>query len=561
MATSYDPKANYQALINAEMAKSNPNTSLITQYNDARNAKIDSLGMTSTTKNSTDALLAQIKSRLGGTNSVDVKVEDKTQSLNVPTYTKVENPVNEEDKTSNPYSFDGQTTNVTVPTVETAVTKPKTAEELRAEYIANMAGFKPSIEQGTYVANAANLAQAIANSQYDPLKDDLKNRVAKVLSGLGIRAGTLDTKYRPQYQQNEVDKYGAGEEIKKLLARRGMLGSGVELGSQSQNIAKYDALKQGIDIAKQNEDTQILADMELAKQQGENDLAGIDKQKANYVAQAQAQAVQNYDNLVAQEKAQASDNFWKSSELGNASYNSETQRIGIFGGLKLDTVKLQEQIKEHGDSVKMFYDKMDNDNKQFFTNIGLEYDKLNATQKNFYDNLQTEMTKFAVMQTNEMFTRAKELGFKYDELAQNNQIASNQLKYNYKALEQENSLAYARMANDIATANIGASVARDKFNWEKDQFEANQKKYLANPQLDPEMRDLYQKETARFMNVLGTNLDLLNRKDQTGKSMPGITQSQFAAVTTGAAKLAIVDEVTRSNMFKMLGEITGTGKK
>lgn len=375
-------------------------------------------------------------------------------------------------------------------------TKKTTDQIIQEKLKAYLDGFKPTTTQEDYMNKQKDMINTSANLAYDSLKDDLRNRVAKVLTGYGLQLGTLDTRYNPQYQANQKAQFMAQDNVKKILASRGMLGSGVDVGNQQQILSDYASKRQGIDDTKTQERQKLESDMNQANTDMNNEITSIDKKKADFIAQQEALARQRYDEQIAKERDSYKQDFFNAQNTSIARDQADTARELGFKNLEIDRDKLNEDIRQFGEEIKYKYKALDQSASQYAANLGLEYDKMDSENKRWYDQLAQQDRQFGMGFVRAAYEFSKEMGYKYDDMAQKGAQFERQMKFNELDLKERMRIEEAKLAQqkELTYAEIGAANARAAAS--KRDYDAELKLKYANADLN--YQEFVGKENSRI---------------------------------------------------------------
>lgn len=154
--------------------------------------------------------------------------------------------------------------------------------------------YNTGMSQDEYMGNQSKLARAGAG-KFDSQMSTAKQNVAQLLARNNRALKNVDSQYEGAYRANDQAKFQAAEQLKANLARRGLLGSGIEMGNQIINESQYAQQRMDVDLQKQNQIDQINNTMEEAQVGLDYDLQRTQQERDNFMLQREAEAMQGYD--------------------------------------------------------------------------------------------------------------------------------------------------------------------------------------------------------------------------------------------------------------------------
>ena len=420
-------------------------------------------------------------------------------------------------------------------------------EQNKADFGSYMSTWKPGMSQNEYVNTAANAIGAAENTKYDNNTASIKQRVANILSGLNNKMATLPGKYQGAYDANTQNAYDQSENIKLIMARRGLLTSGIDVGNQKQTENTYNASAQGITAQLNADKTDLTNQMNMANSDAESEITAAERERQNAIASGKASAQRDYIDYIDKQKQFASDNFWKGANYNLDAQKVQSDLIGMAGNYSQG----QQQLSQ---DAQQFNAKIQQDAQQFAASNDLDWANLNSSEKQFYTKLAQEQTQFTSQMTQDATQFAATQGYNYNKLKQDGRQFDVQMGYNYAELSAQNIRAANSLANSLATANISAGMTADgkwtaKFEEEKRQFDEGYKLQLRD--MDLKTKDFYQRENDRVDGMLGQLLDVhFTTTDETKKR-------ELASQIIASVKSSSLQESTKNEKYKMISEITG----
>lgn len=375
----------------------------------------------------------------GGGSTAATQPKASTTTYNF-TQTPAQNAVNGNNLGTSGYGVARDTT----PIVPIPIIPPRQTLD---EYMALQ---KSSYDTDSYLKKAKDLATLNANLKYDPVADDLKTRVAKLVSGYKNNLTKLPTKYNPMQAQVNTDQQNMLDQQKANMARRGLTGSGVDNGAQMQALAlsadnRTDIIGQqnqeGMDINRQIDDT--TAEQEIA-------LNGILRDKQNYSVQQVQEAQIKLDELKQVEKMTQQSNYYKEQGLTQEAQKIDAMIADTKAKNALATRGLD--INENQFVTKLDYEKSQDQIKQsnWMKEIGLEETKMTKEDVRYWAGIAKENYQFESLRQDKNNQFEREMGLKQGELAEmvrqfdekslaDKQALAAELSYKYTALDVQKS--------------------------------------------------------------------------------------------------------------------------
>lgn len=381
-------------------------------------------------------------------------------------------------------------------------------KQAQVDFNSYISGWSPDMSSQQYVDLAGNATQAAENTKYDNNIAVLKNKLSNVLAQLNGRLTVLPNEYKDEYANNEQSKYNALESVKSILAKRGLLNSGVDVGNQMQQTNKYDTLRQGIDLDLQGAKNNVNTDITTAKNDYESGVASADMERSNIVAQNKAKAAQDYIDYAQKQKQFAADNFWKGADYKLSSDKVNNDLLGQIANYSTNAQQLNQQAQQ-------FQIEISQKASEFATSQGLEYNKLSQQDKQFYDGLAQDQKQFEskAKQASDQF--AAQLGLDSAKLKEDGRQFDAKLGYDYESLKSENTRASNQISTQLALAKIDSDTASSKLTEEKRQFDAELKNHTK--ELDLNTQQFVQKENDRLDKAMYDYLSDYKTADDTQK--------------------------------------------
>jgi len=338
--------------------------------------------------------------------------------------------------------------------LESLIGKLTQQNQNKVDFNNYLSNWKPDMSQQQYVDTAVNAATAAQNTAYDNSVAAIRQRVANILSGLNTQMASLPEKYRGAYEQNNQNAYDQAEAIKQIMARRGLLTSGVDVGNQKQTQNTYNAAEQGITAQMNADKTDLMNQINQANTNAEMDISAAEQARQNAIAEAQSQAVREYIDYVNSQKQFAADNYWRGAEYDLNSQKIYNDLLGMAANYSLGRQELSEDARQFNESLR-------ENARQFAESQGLEYDRLSQQDKQFYDNLAQEQKQFESKMEQDSKQFAASMGYNYARLKEDGRQFDARLGYDTEALAQEFQLATAQMTNSLAIARLGNGYKED----------------------------------------------------------------------------------------------------
>lgn len=387
-------------------------------------------------------------------------------------------------------------------TLDDAEQNKRMAQERFDSYMKN---FNPGMSQDEFVSKAMDTGNAAASLKYDATIADLKKRVANIIANNQTQLQNLDNTYKPAYENNQQDAYDSKENVRRILAKRGMLGSGIQIGAEQQADNVADKARQNIDLSKASTTNELNSAITGANNDFETDLASLEAQKNDYLAQVRAQAAQDYQTYVDKQKQTATDNFYKNL---NYESNQDALKQGLLGTLSQYDLGLKG---------------INSSDTQAANKLKFDYANLKATQEQ----------------------AAKELGFKYTELDSKNQQFDKSLGLETQKLREQTKLGYAELANKMETARLDFGIAKQKLGMEMKQYDLALKELTAKT--NAQDKEIYVAENSRVDSAIGKLLEMAEAdvvdRTKAGQTLASIIYSSGLTDAMKAEKKKMIEEV------------------
>ena len=287
-----------------------------------------------------------------------------------------------------------------------------------------------------------NLITQNANLQYEAQANTLRNRVADIIAKYTGQLGQVDSQYQQMYQQNELSKYQTNERLKEILARAGLLGSGIEIGNIKQNEMNYNMARQNIDLQKQMTKDELMNQITGLERDLEYNLNQLANQRDAMINQAIIDEMHRADDV-------ARDEYWRQYEA-----NLRRAQLGLE----------QEQSREQLDWQKeSFQQQLDWHKESFQLRLDYDYEALNKEYEKFMKQYNLELSKFEFEQkkwTEQLAEQARQ----FDEtLGWDKESFAIQMRYRNAELAQ--AWRIALMNNETKREEIRArlQIEREEF--------------------------------------------------------------------------------------------------
>lgn len=352
-----------------------------------------------------------------------------------------------------------------------------------------MKTWTPDMSADDFVKLAGDAATVDAQSQYNANSLALKTAYNNKVGGYNTQLAKIPGQYEQQYADNEAGQYSDLQAIKSALARRNLAGTGIELGNNLRTLDQYAKSKQKIDTDVNDAKNDINTQISAANTTYNDALAGESTKQNDFVASAKVKARQDYLEYMTGEKKNASDNFWKGMgyELDKTKTSNDLLNMIADYGYK-DKALSQDQAQ--------FDAKMEQQAKEFAATNKLEYDKLSQEDKQFYYQMAQEQTQFE-----------DQLKQENDQFIANHNLDKAKLKESSRQFDAQLGLDAEKVANDytIAKGQLDSMNWQNKFEWkkfenEKTEFAKSLEQETAKFSMDE--KRYYQDENARVDNTV-----------------------------------------------------------
>lgn len=279
-----------------------------------------------------------------------------------------------------------------------------------------------------------NLITQNANLQYEAQANTLRNRVADIIAKYTGQLGQVDSQYQQMYQQNELSKYQTNEKLKEILARAGLLGSGIEIGNIKQNEMNYNMARQNIDLQKQMTKDELMNQITGIERDLEYNLNQLANQRDAMINQAIIDEMRRADDV-------ARDEYWRQYEA-----NLRRAQLGLE----------QEQLREQLDWQKESFQKQ----------LDYNYEALNQEYEKFIKEYNLKQSEFEFQQkkwTEELAEQARQ----FDEtLGWNRESFAIEMRYRNAELAQ--AWRIAQMNNETERERIRANLQLEREQFAKE---------------------------------------------------------------------------------------------
>ena len=279
-----------------------------------------------------------------------------------------------------------------------------------------------------------NLITQNANLQYKAQANTLRNRVANIIAKYTGQLGQVDSQYQQMYQQNEQSKYQTNEKLKEVLARAGLLGSGIEIGNIKQNEMNYNIARQNIDLQKQMVKDELMNQITGTERDLEYNLNQLANQRDAMINQAIIDEMRRADDV-------ARDEYWRQYEA-----NLRRAQLGLE----------QEQLREQLDWQKESFQKQ----------LDYNYEALNQEYEKFIKEYNLKQSEFEFQQkkwTEELAEQARQfdetLGWDKESFA---------IEMRYKDAELAQAWRIAQMNNETERERIRANLQLEREQFAKE---------------------------------------------------------------------------------------------
>lgn len=276
-----------------------------------------------------------------------------------------------------------------------------------------------------------NLITQNANLQYKAQANTLRNRVADIIAKYTGQLGQVDSQYQQMYQQNEQSKYQTNEKLKEVLARAGLLGSGIEIGNIKQNEMNYNMARQNIDLQKQMTKDELMNQITGTERDLEYNLNQLANQRDAMINQAMIDEMRRADDV-------ARDEYWKQYEA-----NLRRAQLGLE----------QEQSREQLEWQKESFQKQ----------LDYNYEALNQEYEKFMKEYNLKQSEFEFQQkkwTEELAEQARQ----FDEsLGWNKESFAIEMQYKNAELAQAWRIAQMNNATERERIKANLQLEREQF--------------------------------------------------------------------------------------------------
>jgi len=286
--------------------------------------------------------------------------------------------------------------------------------------------------QTKYVSDRLREGQYAASSMYDAPLADLQSRIRKILSERQLALETLDDRYTPVLEDLDRSQEHTQRSADRTLARRGLIGSGIAVGTQQQIDAQYAQARRDVELQKQQERAMLERDIADIQEELALRTNQIMRERAAFINSLEPAARREYQELLRHEAQMqlAREQFEHSKEMDWANFGlseSQLQHAKTF-----DYLNYNIRQQEFAEMIR-----------QFDLNYGLQSESLKQEYQMHLDRI-TSSEKIAKMQN--------ALGYA--------QIASNE-KLTYADISARQATAAASLAANMEQwkANITGHLA------------------------------------------------------------------------------------------------------
>lgn len=375
-----------------------------------------------------------------------------------------------------------------------------------------LSNWTPGMNQSQYVQQARNAGTSAANLKYNAVAADLKQRVTNILMQYNQKLGGVDKEYTGAYNTNAQGAYDAKENVKKTMARRGLLTSSVDNANQQMVGNAYAAQKTGIDLQRQGQKDELNNQILNTNTNLEMDLNQIEAEKGDYLANVETQSVKDYNDYIDKQKQQATQNFLQGLGLNIDSSKAANDLLGMLANYGIENSKLQQNAD------------------QFKQNTDLKYKELDQNQSQFNAKLTQEADQFA-----------QQLGFNKDELKERTRQFDAKLGFDKWQTTQQLNAQYAELGNRMAIAKMDNGVAIQRLNQEKSQFDK---------ELEVELRKYDDSMTTTYMaenNRVDEQIAKYSQIDGGQKMIPYIISSSYLPQYVKQEKIRMINNMYGPN--------------
>lgn len=279
--------------------------------------------------------------------------------------------------------------------------------------------------------NIIDMITKNANQQYNAQADNLRGRVANIIAQFTQQLGGVDAQYQQAYQQNEQSKYQSNEAMKEVLARAGLLGSGVQIGNLKQNEMNYNMSNQAIDLQKQAQKDKLGNQITNTQRDLEYELNKMVGNRDSYINEQTLGEMRRTDDI-------GRDEYWKQ-------YEANLKRQEVINDMtkfdKMYSLQERQQLFAEESFIKQFdldARKFNELQDQFAKTFGLEEQKFSRSAHEFNEQMKAENDRFD-----------RQMGFNEQVHADNMKIERQKLNVSIANANRDYELAQKRLEQEM----------------------------------------------------------------------------------------------------------------